>query len=80
MTYRGRVSNGVVVMDDPKALPEGMEVSVRPLKGRRSGARGSKQPPSLYERLKPVIGKAKGLPADAAANVDHYLYGTPKRK
>ncbi len=26
-----------------------------------------------------VIGKAEGLPQDASANVDHYLYGHPKQ-
>ena len=35
--------------------------------------------PTLYERLKPVIGIAKGLPPDLARNHDHYLYGGPKR-
>jgi len=34
---------------------------------------------SLYDRLKPIIGAAKGLPSDLARNHDHYLYGTPKR-
>jgi hypothetical protein len=33
----------------------------------------------LYDRLKPVIGAAKGLPPDAALNVDHYLYDQPNR-
>ena len=80
MTVHGRVRNGVVVMDDPKALPEGTEVSVHPLKAKRRGSKGKVQSPSLYERLKPVIGKAKGMPADAATNVDHYLYGAPKKK
>jgi len=40
---------------------------------------GVEPPRSLYERLKPVIGMAKGLPPDAAQNVDHYLYGHPKK-
>jgi hypothetical protein len=35
--------------------------------------------PTLYERLKCVIGKAKGLPPDLALNHDHYLHGQPKR-
>ena len=34
---------------------------------------------SLYDRLKPLIGAAKNLPPDASVNVDHYLYGHPKR-
>jgi hypothetical protein len=33
----------------------------------------------LYDCLKDVIGKAVGLPEDAALNVEHYLYGHPKR-
>jgi hypothetical protein len=28
MTHRGHVKNGVVVLDDPKALPDGTRVSV----------------------------------------------------
>jgi antitoxin HicB len=34
---------------------------------------------SLYDRLKPVIGAAKDWPPDASINVDHYLYGHPKK-
>jgi hypothetical protein len=78
MTYRGKVKNGVVVLDDPSALPEGAEVSVRPVKGnRRSANRGRRR--SLYERFKPFIGIAKGLPPDLARNHDHYLHGRPKQ-
>jgi hypothetical protein len=36
--------------------------------------------PTLAKRLSNVIGKAKGLPSDASINMDHYLYGMPKRK
>lgn len=79
MTFRGRVKNGVVTLDDPSDLPDGTEVSVRPLKASPRPAAGAKEVPSLYERLKPVIGKAVGLPPDAALNHDHYLYGVPKR-
>jgi hypothetical protein len=31
MTYRGRVENGVVLLDGGRRLPEGTEVSVQPL-------------------------------------------------
>lgn len=81
MVYRGRVQNGVVVLDDGAKLEEGQPVSVRPL--RKPVARVSakrRQIPSLYERSKPIIGIAKGLPRDLASQHDHYLYGTPKRK
>jgi hypothetical protein len=36
--------------------------------------------PTLQDRLKNVIGKAKDMPPDASVNIDHYLYETPKRK
>jgi hypothetical protein len=76
MTYRGRVKNGVVVLDDPSALPDGTEVSVRPLKSRQPGRRkGKARPQSLYERMKPFIGAVSGLPHDLAENHDHYLHG-----
>jgi hypothetical protein len=79
MVYRGRVKNGVVVLEGRARLEEGAEVSVRPLrKPAHSGVR-RKQPATLYERLKSVAGKAKGLPPDASINHDHYLYGLPKR-
>ncbi len=38
--------------------------------------------PSIYDRMKPFIEAAGdlGLPTDGAQNVDHYLYGHPKKK
>jgi hypothetical protein len=79
MTYRGRVRNGVVVLEDPNALPEGTEVSVRPMKPRRKPAKGKQRPVTVKPGLLKLAGKAKDLPADAARNLDHYLYGHPKR-
>jgi hypothetical protein len=32
MTYRGRVEKGVVLLEDGEALPDGTEVSVRPIR------------------------------------------------
>jgi hypothetical protein len=72
MTYRGHVENGVVVLDDAVVLTEGMVVQVD-LPG--NGDVTDEAEPTLYERLKSVIGTAQGLPPDAAINVDHYLYG-----
>jgi len=76
---RGHVTNGVVVLDQSAALPEGAEVRARPVRTRRPRKVASTRPKSLYERLRRVIGKAKGLPRDAARNHDHYLYGLPKK-
>ncbi len=62
MTYRGRIEHGVVVLNNPRALPEGTEVEVLPL------------PPSrpVGEALEKLAGKAQGLPADLAERHDQY--------
>jgi hypothetical protein len=70
---RGHVTNGVVVLDQPAALPEGAEVRVRAVSTRQPKKAAHRRPKSLYERLRRVIGKAKGLPSDAARNHDHWL-------
>ena len=78
MTYRGVVKDGVVVLEGDVKLPDGAKVDVS-LPALQDPVSGDENGPTLYDRLKPVIGKAKGLPADASRNVDHYLYGHPKR-
>ena len=80
MTYRGRVKNGVVVLEPPCALPDGAEVSVRALKGRASKSGGRPREKSVLERYRRFVGVIKDLPPDASVNLDHYLYGAPKRK
>ena len=74
MTLRGHIKNGAVVLDGPVDLPEGtdVEVDVRP-------AAQTDEGPTLYERMKDVIGIAQGLPEDMSENHDHYIHGTPKK-
>jgi hypothetical protein len=77
MTYRGHVKNGVIVFDEANpSLPEGSAVDISPVPS-ETGTEHSEEIPSLYERLKPFIGKLEGLPPDASVNHDHYLYGVP---
>ena len=71
MTYRGKVKDGVVVLEPGARLDEGTDVVVEQVES--APAR------SLADRLKPVIGIAKGLPRDLAENHDHYLHGRPKK-
>lgn len=86
MTARGKVKNGKVLLDDPQVFAEGTEVVVRPVrksskpaKAAKPATKKKKPPPrSLADRLRPFIGKAKGLPPDMSVNLDHYLYGVPK--
>lgn len=85
MTVRGKIKSGKVILDDPKALAEGTEVEVRPVKKRKGPARPTKtrekKPArSWADRLRNVIGKATGLPPDASINHDYYLYGAPKQR
>ena len=77
MIYRGRVKNGVVVLDADAKLPDGTEVKVEPVE--TTAVDVESQMPTLYERFKDVIGKANGLPEDFAEQHDHYIHGTPKK-
>lgn len=73
MTYSGHVENGVIVLDEqPIALPEGTKVRVELV--------APSQPQrSIADRLQKIIGKAEGLPADAASRIDDYLYGDAEK-
>ena len=72
MIYRGKVKDGVVVLDKAAALPDGVEVEVRVPDSDGDG-------PTVFERLEAVVGIAKGLPSDLARNHDHCIHGRPKR-
>ena len=76
---RGRVENEVVVLKNPKALREGMEVAVEPIVKNSKKKTLSSKGKTVRPALARLAGKAKGLPPDASRNVDHYLYGHAKR-
>lgn len=78
MVYPGRVQNGVIVLDQGVRIPDGTPVSVEVAHVGEATTPGD-EIPSLLERLSSVVGAAEGLPPDAAANVDHYFYGHPRR-
>ena len=75
MTYRGTVKNGVIVLEGNARLAEGTEVRVEAVE-RAEEAGGTRD---VWDDLLRLAGTAEGLPADASRNVDHYLYGQPKR-
>jgi hypothetical protein len=77
MTYSGHIENGSVVFDGPLNLPNGTPVVVSVVE--QAAEPVEREIPTLYERLKPIIGIAEGLPPDASQNIDHYLYGHPKK-
>lgn len=76
MTYRGRVQNGVVVLDDGAELPDGMAVRVEPVETPGDASQDSDE---FVRRMLEIAGTAEGLPADLARNHDHYLHGHPKK-
>jgi hypothetical protein len=78
MTFQGHIENGNVVFDSPTRPPDGsvVEIAVISPPQQIEPKPGS---PTLGEKLLKFAGKAVDLPADAAAQHDHYLYGTPKR-
>ena len=78
MVYRGHIRDGRIELDEQVRLPEGAPVEVS-LAEQQAASGNDELGPTLYERLKPVIGSAKGLPPDLARNHDHYLHGGPKR-
>ena len=83
MTMRGHIKDGAVVLDRPAPLPDGTAVTVlaeaAPSAGDAEAAAAvATTLPTLYDRLKDVIGKAEGLPSDMAENHDHYIHGAPK--
>lgn len=75
--------HGVFRPIEPLALPEGARVRLRVEEenGTEESApqRPEGQAPTLLERLKNVVGSIDDLPEDSSTNLDHYLYGRPKR-
>lgn len=76
MSFTGHVKNGVVVFDVPVTLPEGTAVKVEVANSAVVQGRPAK---SVVDHYRAVLGAAKGLPADAASNVDRYLYDEPQK-
>ncbi len=74
MQFEGTVQNGVVILDEKDALPDGTRVEIRPI------AQDESNPPRLGQRLSWLVGSIRDMPADFAAEHDHYIHGTPRRR
>ena len=79
MNLEGHIENGHVVFNTPVALPNGTKVTVS-VQQQSTASDPGDEFPSLFDRLKSVAGKAKGLPDDLAINHDHYLHRQQKRQ
>lgn len=70
MSVTATFQNGTIVLPPGVTWPSGTIVKIEPIEP---------QPPTLWESLKDFDGIARDLPADLAANVDHYVHGSPRR-
>ncbi len=66
MSITAVVDKGVIRLPKDVTWASGTVVRVEPLE---------EQPPTLFETLQEFDGMASDLPADLAANLDHYLHG-----
>jgi hypothetical protein len=71
MEFLGTVKNGVIVLDNAQALPEGSKVKV-------VVQEHEPDQPTLLNLLHHA-GALPDMPSDFAAQHDHYIHGTPKR-
>ena len=72
MSFTGTVENGVIRLPADAVFPNGTKVRVEPI-----GRPAAKN--QLTRRLVSIASKARNLPADLAAEHDHYIHGNPKR-
>ena len=79
MTYHGHIENGLIVLDDSVALPEGAAVTVELCDATRPQGDQESANSDARGGLMRFAGIAKDLPSDASRNLDHYLYGHPKQ-
>jgi len=64
MVYHGHIENRAIVLDASAELPEGATVKVELLSTQPPAT--AEPIPTLYDRLRPVIGKVDDLPSDAS--------------
>ena len=72
MSFKGTVMNGVVVLPPEAKLPDGTSVEVIP-----EGRQPEDDP--FDAAVRKVAKPRPHWPRDYARNLDHYLYGVPKR-
>lgn len=80
MIYFGRVKDGKVVPEPGVHLVEGAIVRIEPVEAPTNGApQGADSADDAVYRLG-ELAVDDGGPPDVAAQHDHYIYGTPKRR
>lgn len=77
MTVKGTVQGGKIVLPEGVSLAEGLEVDINLPAAENVDPETAKT--ETGRRLLKLAGTCEGLPEDLSLNLDHYLYGTPKR-
>jgi hypothetical protein len=70
MTLEGIVQNGIVVLENGASIPNGTHVKVV--------VPEAKEQPTFLDLLE-FAGCMPDMPADFAAQHDHYIHGTPRK-
>jgi hypothetical protein len=66
MSITATVENGLIKLPSDAAVPDGTVVRIETV---------AEEGPALFETLQDFDGMADDLPADLAANLDHYVHG-----
>jgi hypothetical protein len=74
MSLEGTVIDGQIIFREPLSLPNGTRVAVTPI-----AAAPIEPKPALGQRLEWLAGAIPDMPADFAAEHDHYIHGSPRR-
>jgi len=75
MVYRGKTKNNMVVLPENIQLVDGLDVDVLV----QDPAPQQEQTPTVWNELLKIAGTVHSGRTDGSKNVDHYLYGLPKR-
>jgi predicted DNA-binding antitoxin AbrB/MazE fold protein len=81
MVIRGRVENGVIVLEDPVSLPEGAEVAVEVCAAPETGGEAVSE--EQHRRILEIMDRIAALPIEGDAEPfsgrdhDKVLYGKP---
>ena len=62
MTFRGTVKGGVVVLEQPSALPEGTPVTISPVE--QPIAESPSEPNSIWRKMVEIGRNAESAPSD----------------
>ncbi len=79
MTYQGHIENGLIILDEPANLPDGVKVRVELITDGDASRKPKVGPGTHFEHYTSIIGAIDDLPKDFAAQHDHYIHGTPKK-